>query len=256
MLTSSLVFAGANTRTTGEAAVASALELSTLDLDGTQLVVLSACETGLGGVSAGEGVFGLRRAFAEAGARRLVVSLWKVDDDATAFLMGVFYQALKDGLDVDAALAHAQGETRRQPRWAHPYYWAAFILSGAHDGFRMASASVTPAKITAPDDSPPLKGKVLWTYLSGGGIQGAPAIDGAIVFVGSEDGEIHALNRTDGSRVWHFSTASKIFGQARAAAGRLFFGDHDGSVYAGRVAMCVATRPPATRNRSMQHSLA
>jgi CHAT domain-containing protein len=91
MLRSALVFAGADKPAVRQGAIATALELSSLDLDGTELVVLSACETGLGGETAGEGIFGLRRAFAAAGARRLVFSLWKVDDDATAFLMGAFY---------------------------------------------------------------------------------------------------------------------------------------------------------------------
>jgi hypothetical protein len=137
MINASLVFAGANNPKIGVDALASALEIATLDLEGTELVVLSACETGLGGVTAGEDVFGLRRAFRAAGARRVLFSLWKVDDAATAFLMGAFYRGLGTGLDVDAALAHAQGETRRHPGWAQPYYWAGFVLSGPYKGFSL-----------------------------------------------------------------------------------------------------------------------
>ncbi len=74
MITSALVFAGANNPKIGDAAFATALELSALDLDGTELVVLSACDTGAGRAAVGEGVFGVRRAFATAGARRVVMS--------------------------------------------------------------------------------------------------------------------------------------------------------------------------------------
>jgi CHAT domain-containing protein len=95
------------------------------------LVVLSACETGLGKEISGEGLVGLTRGFMYAGASRVVASLWQVDDAATAQLMGTFYKAmLKDGLRPAAALRQAQMELRKQKRWQHPYYWAAFTLQG------------------------------------------------------------------------------------------------------------------------------
>ncbi len=95
------------------------------------LVVLSACETGLGKEISGEGLIGLTRGFMYAGATRVVASLWQVDDAATAELMGVFYKAmLKDGLRPAAALRRAQMELMKQQRWHHPYYWAAFTLQG------------------------------------------------------------------------------------------------------------------------------
>ena len=74
---------------------------------------------------------GLTRGFMYAGASRVVASLWQVDDAATAQLMGTFYKAmLKDGLRPAAALRQAQMELRKQKRWQHPYYWAAFTLQG------------------------------------------------------------------------------------------------------------------------------
>jgi CHAT domain-containing protein len=96
-----------------------------------ELVVLSACETGLGKQIAGEGLVGLTRGFMYAGASRVVASLWKVDDVATAELIGRFYRGmLKEGLRPAAALRQAQMEMQVQKRWADPYYWAAFTIQG------------------------------------------------------------------------------------------------------------------------------
>jgi len=95
------------------------------------LVVLSACQTGLGKEVRGEGLVGLPRAFFYAGAPRVVVSLWNVDDRATADLMVLFYRhMLRDRLRPAAALRQAQLEIRKQSRWASPYYWAAFVQQG------------------------------------------------------------------------------------------------------------------------------
>src|SRR6266540_2716885 len=95
------------------------------------LIVLSACETGLGKEIKGEGLIGLTRGFMYSGAPRVVASLWNVDDLATAELMKLFYQRmLKDGLPAGAALRAAQVELSRQKRWASPYFWAGFVLHG------------------------------------------------------------------------------------------------------------------------------
>jgi CHAT domain-containing protein len=99
-----------------------------LDLSGTELVVLSACETRLGEVEPGEGVFGFRRSFVLAGARTLVLSLWKVPDEQTRALMEDFYRLLQSGRSRAEALREAQ----RRLRVRHPsaYSWAAFICQG------------------------------------------------------------------------------------------------------------------------------
>ena len=95
------------------------------------LVVLSACQTGLGQNIQGEGMVGLTRGFMYAGAKRVVVSLWSVDDVGTAALMSSFYQGmLQKGLTPAAALRAAQLEMWKQEKWKSPYYWAAFTLQG------------------------------------------------------------------------------------------------------------------------------
>lgn len=132
MLRSGLVFAGVNQRRadTGDDGVLTALEAAGLDLAGTRLAVLSACDTGLGDLRNGEGVFGLRRALVVAGAQTLVISLWEVEDDATQALMVDYYQRLTAGAGRVAALHQAQRAMLAQPRFAHPFFWAAFIASG------------------------------------------------------------------------------------------------------------------------------
>jgi CHAT domain-containing protein len=95
------------------------------------LVVLSACETGLGKEISGEGLVGLTRGFMYAGASRVVASLWRVSDVGTAELMGAFYTSMeKDGLPPAAALRAAQIKLWKQKRWNNPYYWAAFQIHG------------------------------------------------------------------------------------------------------------------------------
>jgi CHAT domain-containing protein/Tfp pilus assembly protein PilF len=105
-------------------------EIYNLDLP-AELVVLSACETGLGREIKGEGLVGLTRGFMYAGARRVVVSLWNVNDKATAELMARFYQGmLREKKTPAAALRSAQIEMSRQRQWQSPYYWSAFVLQG------------------------------------------------------------------------------------------------------------------------------
>jgi CHAT domain-containing protein len=95
------------------------------------LVVLSACQTGLGKEVRGEGLMGLTRAFLYAGVPRVVVSLWSVDDRATAELMASFYRSLlRDGKSPSEALLDAQQELRKHKEWQSPYYWAAFVQQG------------------------------------------------------------------------------------------------------------------------------
>jgi CHAT domain-containing protein len=95
------------------------------------LVVLSACQTGIGQNIQGEGLVGLTRGFMYAGTQRVVVSLWTVDDEGTATLMSNFYEGmLQKGLTPAAALRGAQLEMWKQEKWNSPYYWAAFTVQG------------------------------------------------------------------------------------------------------------------------------
>ena len=131
LLESGLAFAGANRlSSSGEDGILTALEASGLDLWGTKLVVLSACETGLGKVTSGDGVYGLRRALVIAGAESLVMSLWQVDDRATRDLMDGYYRRLEAGQGRSAALRDVQLEIAKKPGYAHPYFWASFIAAG------------------------------------------------------------------------------------------------------------------------------
>lgn len=131
LLRGGLALAGANQRASGdEDGILTALEASTLDLRGTRLVVLSACETGVGEVQRGEGVHGLRRALAIAGAEAVAMSLWRVDDEATRDLMVAYYQALAAGRGRAEALRDVQLAMLGRADTAHPYYWAGFILAG------------------------------------------------------------------------------------------------------------------------------
>lgn len=118
------------------------------------LVVLSACRTGLGKDVKGEGLIGLTRGFMYAGASTVVASLWKVDDEATAALMKEFYDnLLQKGLPPAAALRAAQNTIRSKPQWSSPYYWAAFTIQGEYrTPLRPTQAPMTPGlarRITA-----------------------------------------------------------------------------------------------------------
>ena len=131
LLRSGLVLAGFNLRQSGkEDGVLTALEAAGLDLIGTKLLVLSACQTGLGDVANGEGVYGLRRAFAIAGVESQVMSLWYVSDTGTKALMVNYYQRLLKGEGRSEALRQTQLEMLQSQTLNHPYYWAAFIPSG------------------------------------------------------------------------------------------------------------------------------
>jgi len=111
-----------------EDGILNGIDVSGLDLLDTELVVLSACDTGLGSVQVGEGVFGLRRAFILAGAKTLVMSLWKVPDRQTQELMELFYHHLLEGKPRADALRAAQ--LAMKGRYPDPLYWGAFICQG------------------------------------------------------------------------------------------------------------------------------
>jgi len=131
LLRSGLAFAGANVRSnTDDDGIVTALEASGLNLWGTKLVTLSACDTGVGEVKNGEGVYGLRRAFVLAGTETLVMSLWPVSDYMTRELMTAYYTGLTRGKGRGEALRDVQLVALKRKGREHPFYWASFIQSG------------------------------------------------------------------------------------------------------------------------------
>jgi CHAT domain-containing protein/tetratricopeptide (TPR) repeat protein len=137
LLRAGLAFAGINSNAqvlgdidTDNDGVLTALEVLGLDLTGTRLAILSACETGLGEIHEGEGVYGLRRAFQEAGAGSVVSSLWEVSDAGTQTLMAALYKRLLAGQSPHDALREAQLEMLRNSQWSMPYIWSAFFMVG------------------------------------------------------------------------------------------------------------------------------
>jgi CHAT domain-containing protein/Flp pilus assembly protein TadD len=131
LLRSGLVFAGVKvSKSAGDDGVLSALEATNLNLVGTKLVVLSACDTGNGDATTGEGVYGLRRALVIAGSESQLISLWKVSDSATKDLMIAYYQRLKNGEGRSEALRQTQLAMLKSKDQNHPFYWASFIPSG------------------------------------------------------------------------------------------------------------------------------
>lgn len=132
LLRSGLILSGGNSAWLGkevpegiEDGVLTALEISTMNLLGTDMVVMSACETGLGDITS-DGVFGLQRAFKMAGVQTLVMSLWKVDDNATSLMMQTFYEHLLSGMSKRESFNLAQAAVRA--KYPEPYYWAGFIM--------------------------------------------------------------------------------------------------------------------------------
>lgn len=141
MLRSGLFFAGANRRLAGHTTsgdpddgVLTAYDATQLNLQGTELVVLSACETGLGEVAAGEGVYDLRSALQVAGAQSVLMSMWAVPSKETQELMTLFYQKWLGGKDKHEALREAQLEMRARVKARYgedrPRYWGTFVLVG------------------------------------------------------------------------------------------------------------------------------
>jgi CHAT domain-containing protein len=130
LLSSGLAFVGVNNNFSflDEDGILTAYETVNLDLDSTELVVLSACESGKGNYHPGEGVYGLQRAFTVAGAANIIMSLWKVDDIATQELMVSFYRHWIPGNEKRTAFIKAQQELRL--KYPEPFYWGAFVMIG------------------------------------------------------------------------------------------------------------------------------
>jgi CHAT domain-containing protein len=139
LLLSGLALSGANRRASatpdGDDGVLTAEEVAGLDLSGVEWAVLSACDTGVGEVKAGEGVLGLRRAFQIAGARSVIMSLWSVDDQSTRAWMRALYEGRFERNRATADAVHEASlallrERRSKGLSAHPFYWAAFVAAG------------------------------------------------------------------------------------------------------------------------------
>lgn len=134
LLRSGIVLAGANNQEVDKLddGFLTALEVTKLNWEGTEMVVISGCESGMGDIQSGEGVYGLKRAIAVSGAKSSLLSLWKVDDSATAAFMKSFYLKLLDDKGKAESLSLTQKEFRNHPipGFRHPYVWAAFQLSG------------------------------------------------------------------------------------------------------------------------------
>src|SRR5262249_53793769 len=130
LLRSGLALAGANEQKRDDDGIMTALETTGLYLWGTKLVVLSACDTGVGEIKNGEGVYGLRRALVLAGSESQMMSLWAVKDAATRDLMIDYYKALQAGVGRSEALRRVQLKMLAYPKHSHPAYWAGFIQSG------------------------------------------------------------------------------------------------------------------------------
>ena len=139
LLLSGLALAGANRRGAAgageEDGILTAEEIASLDLEGVEWVVLSACDTGRGTVKTGEGVFGLRRAFQVAGARTVIMSLWAVEDDAARdWMLSLYRHRFARGLDTAAAAHQASLKALQQRRdqglSTHPFYWGSFVATG------------------------------------------------------------------------------------------------------------------------------
>ena len=134
LLRSGIVLSGANFPNLNKLddGYLTALEVSKLNWQGTELVVISGCESGIGVNKAGDGVYGLKRSIAVSGARSSMLSLWEVKDEPTAAFMESFYKKLKSGVSRNKALFETQKEFRNHivEAWRHPNVWAAFQLSG------------------------------------------------------------------------------------------------------------------------------
>jgi CHAT domain-containing protein len=131
LLRSGLALAGANRPLNGSRdGILTALEASGLDLWGTKLVTLSACDTGVGEIRNGEGVYGLRRAFVLAGAETVAMNLWPVSDYVARDLMVIYYAGLHVGLGRGEALRNAKLAIMKRRQRQHPYFWAGLIQSG------------------------------------------------------------------------------------------------------------------------------
>lgn len=205
LLRSAVVLANANTygeEESGEDGILTALEASSLDLEGTELVVVSACESGLGDVRAGHGVFGLQRALATAGSQSQLLSLWRVKDSSTRELMIRYYRHLLAGAGRAHALRLAQLE-QIQSGDSHPARWAAFEAFGRWEPLARAP-SPAPSPALSAGQSRPEAGPTLhvdWSAQLDAGVVSAPMVRGDVVLGKTWNG-LYAVDARSGDVRW------------------------------------------------------
>jgi len=119
--------------TTIQNSILTAKDVCKIDLSGTKLVVLSACDTGSGEIKNGEGVYGLQRAFLLTGSKSIISSLWKIGDDSTVKLMTIFYENLKSGKSYYGSFRRSQLNLKNSKTYSHPFYWSGFVYHGNPD---------------------------------------------------------------------------------------------------------------------------
>ncbi len=121
-------------------------------------MVLSACQTNVGELSAGDELVGLTRAFFFAGTPTILSSLWSVDDQATEALMTAFYRHWQAGMGKAEALQAAQAEVRANPQWASPFYWAGFVLNGDPGAMHAGPSPLATTEATPTPTSASIRG--------------------------------------------------------------------------------------------------
>ncbi len=201
LLRAGLALAGANARESGASddGILTALEVSSMDLRGTKLVVLSACQTGLGEAVSGEGVYGLRRALLTAGAETQVMSLWEVDSAATVQLMTAYYDRLRKGAGRSEALRGAALSLLSHKQTSHPNLWASFIVSG--DFRTLDDVQVTPDLSVRPGP------RGCACSEAGEGSPGWVGLASLCLVLGATTGRRRAINRVGGG-VWRSRRAA------------------------------------------------
>ncbi|MGZ4079752.1 MAG: CHAT domain-containing tetratricopeptide repeat protein, partial [Bacteroidia bacterium] len=208
-----LLLAGANELVNGHnQGILSGLEISGLNLQGTELVILSACQTGTGDIQNGEGVYGVGRAFRIAGSKTQVISLWDVQPEATTHLMAIFYKNLLTGIGKADAFRKAQLELIHSKKTASPFYWAGFILSGDcsalppyknQDTSHLFSAAVISSK---KQKDTPIKMEISKTFKGKGDILCITIHDDNI-YIGSQSGFISSFSLKTKKSNWRFNAA-------------------------------------------------
>jgi eukaryotic-like serine/threonine-protein kinase len=239
MLQSDILLAGANSSSvTRSESHVTALELSDLDLDGTELAILSACDSALGVIEPGQGVYGLRRGLAIAGAKRVVLSLWKVDDEATRQLMLRLYDSAVSKNTLGDSLWQAQKTLQRSETWSHPYYWSGFMFSGEDTAIPDLTQLRSPSNSSTLSASnsattPPAPHDICQTrWVFAAAHAQVPVLANGRLVVGTKERIVYALDAITGHERWHLSAQGEITSTPVATDTAVYLGNQKGTVYA------------------------